>query len=478
MWFAAAALAGTVPAEELGRWANELVPEVAAAAGREFRTLPVLRLHSLEEARALRAEELRILLADQPPEVLDEALRENAGKWGSALAVTVGHTIIVLTDTYQRAAADQRLPDEVLDAALRCTLAHELAHVLENEAGLRPLPDAESVRAARATGEGVAEWVAEQVCRARGERAGVGWMFASKGTEALTERTLPTDLVVRYGWGRVLAASRVAAGGTDALWALFTDPPDRVVDLVAEAQRARVPRLDDAVVTAPLADVLPGFTLEPDPKATSNLWWGMGLAGLEAAAEVADVRAFVATAPEQGGGALVVALRFSDPMVVPPFLLERRAMARIERRAHRERVTVRGFPALEGLAPHDGALVVTWPPPVQASPSRETWVASGDLLVIVRAEDGALGVPASAELVAGVLEAGRAWPATTGCRAERAGRVEVAWKVRDGAVVDPVVVEDTTGDEALATCLLDGVRRWRFSPDLRGRLSWSFVFPP
>lgn len=57
------------------------------------------------------------------------------------------------------------------------------------------------------------------------------------------------------------------------------------------------------------------------------------------------------------------------------------------------------------------------------------------------------------------------------------GRVQVAWEVGAGKVIgSPLIEVNTTGDAALADCVVKKIRRWQFAADVEGDLSWPFVF--
>ena len=55
------------------------------------------------------------------------------------------------------------------------------------------------------------------------------------------------------------------------------------------------------------------------------------------------------------------------------------------------------------------------------------------------------------------------------------GRVEVGVKVEDGKVTGVEVVENTTRDDALASCIRTRVRTWRFEPGTTGELQLPFA---
>ena len=57
-----------------------------------------------------------------------------------------------------------------------------------------------------------------------------------------------------------------------------------------------------------------------------------------------------------------------------------------------------------------------------------------------------------------------------------AGRVEVQWNVAGGRVTQALVATNTTGNDALAQCILRKIKRWRFPEDVSGSTTWPFVF--
>ncbi len=59
-----------------------------------------------------------------------------------------------------------------------------------------------------------------------------------------------------------------------------------------------------------------------------------------------------------------------------------------------------------------------------------------------------------------------------------AGRVEVEWNVTGGRVTAVSIFANTTGNQALAQCIVSKINRWRFPPEIEGEISWPFVFKP
>lgn len=56
------------------------------------------------------------------------------------------------------------------------------------------------------------------------------------------------------------------------------------------------------------------------------------------------------------------------------------------------------------------------------------------------------------------------------------GRVEVAWTIVDGQVQDVEIIDDTTGDPAMASCVARKVKYWRFPASMNTEISHPFVF--
>lgn len=56
------------------------------------------------------------------------------------------------------------------------------------------------------------------------------------------------------------------------------------------------------------------------------------------------------------------------------------------------------------------------------------------------------------------------------------GRVEVRWNIANQRVTSASVVSNTTGNDALAQCIVKKIRRWRFDAETTGAVSWPFVF--
>jgi hypothetical protein len=56
------------------------------------------------------------------------------------------------------------------------------------------------------------------------------------------------------------------------------------------------------------------------------------------------------------------------------------------------------------------------------------------------------------------------------------GRIQLEWNISGGRVTTASVVSNTTGNQALADCIIKKIRRWRFSKEADGIVSWPFVF--
>lgn len=61
---------------------------------------------------------------------------------------------------------------------------------------------------------------------------------------------------------------------------------------------------------------------------------------------------------------------------------------------------------------------------------------------------------------------------------ELQGRVELGWSIYGGKVESVYVVSNTTGNQKLATCMQNKLKRWTFDREIEGDVSWPFVFRP
>ena len=57
-----------------------------------------------------------------------------------------------------------------------------------------------------------------------------------------------------------------------------------------------------------------------------------------------------------------------------------------------------------------------------------------------------------------------------------AGRVEIAWTVRDTRVSNVRVISDETGDPLFTDCMVEKIGGWVFPDTVQGDLTWPFVF--
>mgnify|MGYP006154968867 FL=1 len=56
------------------------------------------------------------------------------------------------------------------------------------------------------------------------------------------------------------------------------------------------------------------------------------------------------------------------------------------------------------------------------------------------------------------------------------GRITVAWTVNSGKAVDIQVMDNTTGDDVMASCVASQVRSFKFPKDVQEDVSYPFVF--
>ena len=59
---------------------------------------------------------------------------------------------------------------------------------------------------------------------------------------------------------------------------------------------------------------------------------------------------------------------------------------------------------------------------------------------------------------------------------ELTGKVEMAWTIEAGQVVDVFTVDNLTHDDKLATCIEHKIKHWRFPASAEGDVNWPFVF--
>lgn len=56
------------------------------------------------------------------------------------------------------------------------------------------------------------------------------------------------------------------------------------------------------------------------------------------------------------------------------------------------------------------------------------------------------------------------------------GRVELGWAVYGGKVESVFIVSNSTGNTALANCMVSKLKRWEFDKGIEGDVSWPFMF--
>lgn len=398
MWVLMASLAsaGQVTAADFGKMATELVPQIERASGRSFEELPVLELTDFPTYWNEYAPKLVLAMknAGFSAQEQEDQLKLRVKDLESTLALALDGRIYVLADRIEEAYREDALPDDVLRPAMRCLLAHELVHILQEQGGLPDATTKDDYLDRAVMLEGHAEYVAEVVCRADGELAAVGLMRGWKGTEAVESLVQdPSQVRVRYGYGRVWAEQIAAEHGARAIWDRYAEPPHR--DELVESIRSQQPA--DPVSLEEI-----GTALQPDATQTRTdmhllaEWRNVGPSALESLSEVTAVHAIALD--DQLASGLLYRVQFEGADIASSLLEARREYARVERVVRNKmyvetawgsaygfahKTFVKPFPQLDKLRETEGSMRISYVDTQgKFPPSHEYWVADGNTAVV------------------------------------------------------------------------------------------------
>ena len=413
--------AETVTAEEMGAMATELMPRVAVAAGRDFEAPPRLEITDVETewAQVLRPQYRKTLQrVGFEGEALERRLAERRARLETVLAQQRHGTIYVFVDRIAHAHESRGVPSELLRSALYCVLAHELVHVLQFQAGKREVASRAEWERRRVLEEGHAEAVAERICRSRGHHAAVGLMRGMKGAVSVeTQVGTPSQLVLRYGYGRAYMAEEIATVGPAGAWQVYDQLPES--EAIIERVRQVAPAtLTPAMVRAGAA-VLEGMEINDTQVDLMGEWRAIGTPAIEAMGRVEAVYGVRFRDPL--GDGLLYAVRFEDPSFSMELLDARRALATVEKKVRNQtrvqtattvrtfahKAFARDFGVMDKAAENDEALRISY---IDTDGSRDPvhayWVARGSLVVVLRTDTraGEVSHAQAAKVIAAVLE--------------------------------------------------------------------------
>lgn len=254
--------------DEIQAMTVQLMPEVASIAGRAFDQAPIVVIDDKERllmsVQARRTPQTTLaegLLIDRRVEIIRRA-------W--AIYSSYDGKIHILMDNYRSYINDTGVnPDVLFKPALRCVLAHEMTHYLQDEyVELPKVLDAEQGLMQDVLLEGQAEWVMQQSCK---EPLIWNFITTSLGYDVLSSRDPSDPVVLKYGYGKQFMEALWLVGGMEATWhALELLPPSREELLDVVRPRLLPGWLDDSFLRSAAAPlVVAGAKVSVRP---ANAW--------------------------------------------------------------------------------------------------------------------------------------------------------------------------------------------------------------
>ncbi len=225
----------------LKRLVRKVVPAVERAAGRAFRTPPVVEIAEPEPFDEVVRQETRLVYdavyRDTPEALRARMVDEIHGALRSGLLGKYGifrDTLYLSPDSLRAAAAKMGSETASLTDVVTVVLAHELVHALHDQhadqvALVEGLTDRDAMWALESTSEGLANWVEARVAAELGltpvhealNRL-QGWSTAEGLVEPEAFETWS-----KYGLGHDMMAHHFARGGLERVWAVAARPPEQ-----------------------------------------------------------------------------------------------------------------------------------------------------------------------------------------------------------------------------------------------------------
>jgi hypothetical protein len=160
-------------------------------------------------------------------------------------------------DAVEQAFSDAEASATLLEPVVRCVIAHELTHALQDQlaATFVTADDGVLVRA-QYLREGQAMAIERKLCHDEHAR---DFLEALSSVDVLPSRA-PDDLTVPYGFSRIFVETLEERGGKNAVWGALQIAPVSDADIVSVARSRLVPGWNDpAALSAILAPYRPGL---------------------------------------------------------------------------------------------------------------------------------------------------------------------------------------------------------------------------
>lgn len=234
------ARADLITLDDVRQMVVELRPEVEAVAGRRLVEVPAVGIATsdqvLRQVQAFEAERLRARGGGDGAAQLAAASAYATGLLEHALAVYLESdgSLVLIKDHLERNFSETLASPDLAEASLRCVVAHELVHALQQQYAATPLALTEEQSfGARALREGQAVLISSRVCQAVDPQV-ARYVAAVAGTDVVASIPDPDDNVLAYGYAPLYLAGLEHAEGREAVWqALSGAPPSREALVVA-----------------------------------------------------------------------------------------------------------------------------------------------------------------------------------------------------------------------------------------------------
>lgn len=216
----------------------ELVPKVEASTGRHFHEIPEITLNTKASMFKQLDEQLFQMGQWGVSTVSLESQKTQSTKLiedGLAIYSTYDRGIHLISDNFSSYIRDTDVnPEMLLAPTLKCLIAHELTHALQDQYVKDPETDSEaSAQVLLAMQEGHANLVAHQNCP---EPLVWGFIQTAQGTDVLSSRSDTDDVPFTYGYGEQFMAILQRVGGNEALWYALGQPPPKRAEFVEIVQ--------------------------------------------------------------------------------------------------------------------------------------------------------------------------------------------------------------------------------------------------
>lgn len=240
-------VAASLDEKALQQMVLELVPKVEASSGRQFQEVPVITLDTKASMFKQLDEQLFQMGQWGVSAVSLESQKTQSAKLiqdGLAIYSTFDRGIHLISDNFSSYIRNTDVnPEMLLAPTLKCLIAHELTHALQDQYVKDPDTDSEeSAQVLLAMQEGHANLVAHQNCP---EPLVWGFIQTAQGTDVLSSRSDADEVPFTYGYGEQFMTVLQRIGGNEALWYALGQPPPKRSEFIEIVQSQLLPNWRD-----------------------------------------------------------------------------------------------------------------------------------------------------------------------------------------------------------------------------------------